>query len=126
MIKSIFVCSVLAITALNGSAQAAAPDPTGTWMRGDGNARVKIARCGPNFCATNIWIGDTSGGEAVGDVLVMSVKPETDSKLTGTAFDRKRNMNYSMEMTVQKSSLTSRGCVLAGVVCKNVSWTRVR
>ena len=40
--------------------------PLGTWARGDGNARVRIEKCGAAICAINTWIKDTSGGENVG------------------------------------------------------------
>ena len=45
----------------------------GKWMRGDGNALVRIAPCGSKTCVTNLWIGDTSKGERVGDQLLMSL-----------------------------------------------------
>ena len=93
-------------------------------MRGDGNARVRVAPCGPNICATNLWIRDTSRGEAVGDKLVMSVKPKSDDKLVGTAFDPKRQLHYSMEMTVERTSLVTRGCIVGGLICKTVTWSR--
>lgn len=109
-----------------GTAVAASePDPSGDWLRGDGNARVRIAPCGANICATNTWIGDTSGGEEVGDKLVMTVKPASDTMLSGKAFDPKRNMTYSITITVAKASLATKGCIV-GVICKNVSWSRAK
>lgn len=98
------------------------PDPSGVWLRDDGNARVRVAACGTKICATNLWIGDTSGGEEVGDRLVMSLKPDAAGKLTGTAYDEKRDRTYGMTMTVAKDKLVTRGCVLGGVLCKDVSW----
>ena len=97
------------------------PDPSGVWMRDDGNARVRVAS-GTKICATNLWIGDTSGGEEVGDRLVMSLKPDAAGTLSGTAYDEKRDRTYGMTMTVAKDKLVTRGCVLGGVLCKNVSW----
>ena len=97
-------------------------DASGVWMRGDGNARVRIAPCGQNLCATNLWIGDTSKGEAVGDKLVMTLKPASDNTLKGTAYDPKRDMTYSMTLRVTGKGLTTRGCIIGGLICKNVSW----
>lgn len=101
-------------------------DPNGIWLREDGNARVRIAPCGENICATNLWIKDTSGGEEAGDKLVMTVKPKSDDVLVGKAFDPKRGLSYSMELTVRKDSLATRGCIIGGLVCKRVTWSRVR
>lgn len=112
-------------TSLHGSAMAA-PDPSGVWSRGDGNARVRIAPCGSDICATNVWIKDTSGGEAVGDKLVMTLKPKSADTLTGQAFDAKRKLTYSIQLKVEKQSLVTRGCVVGGLVCKSVNWSRAR
>ncbi|CAN5185418.1 hypothetical protein BH10PSE8_BH10PSE8_06680 [soil metagenome] len=97
-------------------------DPSGVWLRDDGNARVRIAPCGTDICATNLWIKDTSGGEEVGDQLVMKLKPEGDDKLSGEAFDAKRNRSYGMTLTVKPDGLSTRGCI-AAVLCKTVNWT---
>lgn len=107
-------------------ASAAEPYPSGLWSRSDGNARVRFERCGADLCARNVWIGDTSGGEAVGDVLIMKLKPESAGSLAGTAYDPKRKLTYAVQISVSKSQLKTRGCVLGGLVCKTVSWTRLR
>jgi uncharacterized protein (DUF2147 family) len=73
-----------------GAAPAIANSIDGVWLRGDGNARVRIEACGSQVCATNLWIGDTSGGEEVGDKLVMTLSPQPDGSFTGTAYDPKR------------------------------------
>jgi uncharacterized protein (DUF2147 family) len=97
-------------------------DAQGVWMRGDGNARVRIAPCGQKLCATNLWIGDTSKGEAVGDKLVMTLKPASEGTLKGTAYDPKRKLSYSMTLRVTGKSLTTRGCIVGGLICKDVTW----
>ncbi len=38
------------------SFSAHAAEINGNWARGDGNARVRIAGCGKDICATNTWI----------------------------------------------------------------------
>lgn len=116
-----YAIALILLFATQASGQEA--DPTGIWLRDDGNARVQVAPCGNNICATNLWIGDTSGGEEAGDRLVMSLRPESSGKLTGTAYDEKRDRTYAMTMTVSKDRLVTRGCVLGGVLCKSVNWT---
>jgi uncharacterized protein (DUF2147 family) len=106
-----------------GFAFAARPDPSGVWTRGDGNARVVIRRCGEAYCATNIWIKDTSNGEAIGDRLVMNVVPQSPTVLSGSAYDIKRKMTYSMEISVAPASLSSRGCLVGGAICKTETWS---
>jgi uncharacterized protein (DUF2147 family) len=98
----------------------------GVWLRGDGNARVRIAACGSQICATNLWIGDTSGGEAVGDQLVMSLSPQPDGSLAGTAYDPKRDRRYSLTIRVSSDQLVTRGCLLGRFLCRDVKWTAAR
>jgi len=118
---------LLFLVSFSGAAFAAsAPDPSGTWNRGDGNAKVRIAPCGSNICATNVWIKDTSGGEAVGDKLVMTLKPKSADTLTGKAFDAKRALTYAIQLKVAGQKLVTRGCLVGGLVCKSVNWSRAR
>ena len=98
----------------------------GVWMRDDGNAKVAIAPCGQQLCATNLWIRDTSKGERAGDKLIMTLRPKSGQVLIGKAYDPKRRLTYSMTLTVTNAGLSTRGCLLGGLVCKNVGWTAVR
>lgn len=96
----------------------------GNWSRGDGNARVRIAPCGEALCAINTWIRDPASDEHVGDRLVMKVSG-SGSSMSGTAYDPQRKLSYSLDINYGQSSMQTRGCVLAGIICKSVSWTRV-
>lgn len=122
---NIFVFSAfIAAIAFQQPAQAESEGILGNWARGDGNARVRIAPCGGALCAINTWIGDPSSGEHVGDRLVMKVTGSGPS-MSGTAYDPQRKLNYSLEINYGPQSMKTRGCVLAGIVCKSISWTRV-
>lgn len=112
-----------ALLAAHSALAEQAADPSGVWLRDDGNARVEIAPCGGDICATNLWIGDTSRGEEAGDRLVMSLEPQSADTLAGTAYDVKRDRTYSMTLQVGEDRLVTRGCVLGGVLCRDVSWT---
>ena len=115
---------IIAVAAMASPALAQQqPDPSGVWMRDDGNARVRIAPCGGDICATNLWIRDTSKGEEPGDRLVMSLKPKSADTLTGTAYDAKRDRTYAITLKVAGKGLVTRGCVLGGMICRSVSWT---
>ncbi|RYE30165.1 MAG: DUF2147 domain-containing protein [Hyphomicrobiales bacterium] len=110
------------ILAAMSAGGAAANDLDGTWLRDDGNARVRIAPCGDNICATNLWIGDTSKGEAVGDKLVMTLARQADGTFSGKAYDAKRDWTYAMTITATPRTLTTRGCVVGGLICRDVNW----
>ena len=107
------------------AANATAGDLDGTWLRDDGNARVRIAPCGDKICATNLWIGDTSKGEAAGDKLVMTLARQPDGTFSGRAYDAKRDWNYAMTITATAGALTTRGCIVGGLICRDVNWKAV-
>lgn len=104
---------------------AAEPSPFGLWARGDGKAKVRIERCGSDICAVNTWIREGSEGEKAGDRLVMTVEPAGAGRWTGTAFDPQRDLSYRLTMTVGATSMTTRGCIVAGLLCKDMGWTRL-
>lgn len=117
---------VLALAPVLAATAAKASELNGVWARGDGQARVRIAPCGSNVCATNVWVSDPSSGEAVGDRLVMTLAKQPNGSLSGTAFDQKRNLNISMTVRVSQNSLNTRGCLVGQMICKDMSWTAVR
>ena len=121
--RHVLPLSLLAVILCAGSASAA--DINGQWARGDGNARVKIAPCGADICAVNTWIKPGTPKEKTGDKLVMKIKPTKGGDYAGTAFDPQRDLTYKLTVSVNGDSMTTKGCVLAGILCKGVSWTRI-
>ena len=97
----------------------------GDWSRGDGKARVRIEPCGDDICAVNTWIRPGVTDEKVGDKLVMTVKADGPDKWIGKAFDPQRHMTFRMSIDVADTTMTTHGCVLGGLLCKNMGWTRI-
>lgn len=102
-----------------------AADIDGQWARGDGNAKVRIAPCGSNICAVNTWIKPGTPREKAGDKLVMTIKPGADGVYSGNAFDPQRDLTYKITVTVSGDKMSTKGCVIAGLICKGVDWTRI-
>jgi len=105
--------------------RAAEPSLEGDWARGDGKAKVHLGPCGGDTCAVNTWIRPDDKGEKVGDKLVMAVKPDGPGKWTGTAFDPQRNLRFRMTIDVGATTMTTHGCVLGGLICNTMGWTRL-
>lgn len=126
MIRSskVFISAVLLAWTAPGLS-AAEPSIYGAWARGDGVARVKIAPCGGAICAVNTWIKPGIADEKIGDKLVMKIEPSSTASMSGTAFDPQRNLNYQLKISLSEGGMMTRGCVLAGLLCKNVGWTRL-
>lgn len=121
--KALLLAAALGLSSI---VTAAAMGLDGIWLRDDGNARVRIAPCGDKICATNLWIGDTSSGEAAGDKLVMTLSRQADGTFSGTAYDPKRDRNFSMTVKVSTGALVTRGCIVGGLLCRDVNWTAMK
>jgi uncharacterized protein (DUF2147 family) len=115
--------ALFGLLAFGGPAFAGSAD--GDWARDDGLIRTRIAACGGAVCATNFWAKNPQGDEKVGDKLVMTLKETAADHWTGSAFDPQRDRTYSMEMSVAGNRMTTRGCILGGILCKSVGWTRI-
>jgi uncharacterized protein (DUF2147 family) len=48
------------------------------------------------------------------------------NRWTGSAFDLQRDQTYAMEMSVAGGRMTARGCIVGGLLCRSVEWTRLR
>ncbi len=113
-----------AILIAAGTAPALA-DPTGTWLRDNGNSRVRIAPCGPNFCGTLTWVKDPSGPAKVGQRIFYDMAPAGANAWSGKAFNPEDGKTYSGKLTLSGSTMTTSGCVLGGLICRSVSWSKV-
>jgi uncharacterized protein (DUF2147 family) len=122
--KTMFI--LFAALSLLLPAAAMSADLDGQWARSDGNARVKIEPCGQNICAVNTWIKPGTPKEKAGDRLVMTIKPEADGIYSGSAFDPQRDLSYNITVTVNGDKMTTKGCVVAGLLCKGIDWTRMQ
>jgi uncharacterized protein (DUF2147 family) len=109
-------------------APAHAQDIIGEWARADGTARVRISSCGADVCAVNTWIKPGESREKEGDRLIMKIRPDERGGgfYSGTAFDPQRDLTYKLTVKIDGNSMTTKGCVLAGIICKGVGWNRVR
>jgi uncharacterized protein (DUF2147 family) len=98
----------------------------GTWIRGDGAAHVRIAPCGTEICATNLWIKDPQKqNERIGDRLIFKIAPNGD-EWAGSAYDPQRRLSLSARLKVlARDRMMSSGCVLGGLLCRATQWTRM-
>jgi uncharacterized protein (DUF2147 family) len=104
---------------------AAAQDATGTWLRDNGQSRIRIAPCGAALCGNVVWVRDASSPSKVGQRVFFDMKPAGSNQWNGSAFNPEDGKTYSGKMTLSGNTLTTSGCVLGGLVCRSVSWSRV-
>jgi len=123
--KVAVLAGVLLIVGAGAAALAGDPPFLGNWARGDGKTRMRVERCGAKLCGINTWVKPGVSGEKVGDRLIVKVKPAGAGRWSGDAFDPQRHAHYSMKIRVADGRMTTEGCVLGGLVCQSMSWTRV-
>ncbi|MCW5694086.1 MAG: DUF2147 domain-containing protein [Pseudolabrys sp.] len=118
--------AVTLLTVAGATPVAAASDAIfGTWLRDDGNARVRVAPCGGAICATNLWIRDPQKqGEKVGDRLEFNIKPDGGG-WRGNAYDPQRNLTFSTTLSAEGNAMTTKGCMVAGMICRTTTWQRL-
>jgi len=118
MLKSLFILWLAA-------APLSEPSLFGDWSRGDGKAKVRIEPCGDDICAVNTWIRPGVADEKVGDRLVMSIRAQGADKWVGKAYDPQRHLTFAMTIDTGGTTMRTHGCVLGGLICKNMGWTRL-
>ena len=110
---------------LSAALPAQAQDAKGVWLRDNGKSRVRISDCGGALCGTISWLSDASGLSKVGQRVFYNMKPSGAGKWSGSAFNPEDGKTYSGTMSLSGSTLTTSGCVLGGLICRSVSWSRV-
>lgn len=121
---SMLYIALIGLAALAGPAAAGSDDIFGNWSRDDGAARVKVATCGGNICATNTWIKDPAKqNEKVGDRLVFTIKPTSDA-WSGSAHDPQRNLTFSAKLKASGDKMVTTGCMFGGLICRSTHWMK--
>jgi uncharacterized protein (DUF2147 family) len=128
------------------AAQAETPkDPSGTWLTGDGRAKIQIDRCAGNqhlVCGKVVWlkVPTTEAGAPRTDVknpdpkkrarpvlglpLIEGLKPD-DAKFSGQIYNVEEGKTYDVSMEREsESELSVSGCLLK-ILCGSQTWTRV-
>lgn len=108
-----------------GNTALAGPAFLGNWARGDGKTHIRVEPCGAEFCGVNTWVKPGHTGEKVGDTLVADLKPVGAERWSGSAFDRRRDRHYTMRVQVAGGRMTTDGCILGGMMCQSMHWTRL-
>nr|WP_236841921.1 DUF2147 domain-containing protein [Bosea sp. PAMC 26642] len=101
-----------------------AQDVGGTWLRETGASRVRFVKCGEAMCGTLSWLKDANGPAKVGQRIFYDMKPDGPGKWKGSAFNPEDGKTYSGTMTLAGDKLTTSGCVLGGLICRSVNWSR--
>lgn len=123
-VRSVLAGLGLGAIGLGLGGPALAQDVAGVWQRDTGASRVRFAKCGDALCGTLAWLKDANGPAKVGQRVFYDMKPSGEGKWAGSAFNPEDGKTYSGTMTLSGDTLTTSGCVMGGLICRSVKWTR--
>ena len=119
------LCLALAALLLTTSSSRA-DDVFGTWLRDNGNVRVKFEPCGDAICGNIVWLKPGSDMKAkIGQRLFYDMRSSGANSWTGKAANPDSGSIYSGKMSVAGSTLSTSGCIVGGLICKSANWRRV-
>lgn len=108
----------MAVAATMLLAGAALADPIeGNWKTQSGETAA-IAGCGGSFCITlksGKYIGKRIGKMQAGGA----------NKYAGEITDPAEDKTYSGKASLSGNSLTMKGCVFGGLICRGQTWTKL-
>ncbi|SDR39711.1 DUF2147 domain-containing protein [Pseudovibrio sp. Tun.PSC04-5.I4] len=128
--------SLAASLSFGMAASAFAADATGTWLRANGTAKIKISKCGGNLCGNIIWLKeprkDTKNPDPklrsrnlIGSRTILGMKPNGKDSWKGKVYNAEDGKTYSGNMElVSNNKLKLEGCVL--IFCKGDTWSRTK
>lgn len=119
-LRTYAIAATLAMLATPSLAQ----EVTGTWLRDSGASKVRLAKCGDAVCGTLSWLKDSSGPAKLGQRIFYDMKPSGAGKWSGSAFNPEDGKTYSGTMSLSGDTLTTAGCVMGGLICRSVKWSR--
>jgi uncharacterized protein (DUF2147 family) len=115
-----------------------AEDAFGVWRHPENGSHVEMYKCGQNLCAKIVKVVDpqktddknpdaSRRSRPVVGLVIMSGAKKTDAKSwAGSIYNRTDGGTYSGTVTVRsKDALDLAGCT-AIILCKTLTWTRVK
>jgi uncharacterized protein (DUF2147 family) len=138
MTRTALIASVLVILATTAPSRAA--DISGVWLTSDGDAHVRMARCGTGMCGNLVWIKDKPGATDVrnrdpskrsrpllGLMIALDFRPSAGDpeKFVGHFYNADDGNTYNGSISAAgPNALNVQGCL--AIFCQTQVWTRVR
>jgi uncharacterized protein (DUF2147 family) len=137
--KRLMFAAALSLAASVLGVDVALADPSGEWRVADGNATIRIHKCGAGYCG---YIASTTGKpgkdsknpdpakrnrSVIGVEVLISLKPAGANTWAGTTYNAEDGQIYNAKMTLEgEQALQIQGCVPNGGICGSETWSRVR
>lgn len=121
---------------------ASAAEPTGTWLTKNGDAQIRIAKCGAAMCGTIAWLLDPTDratgqpqtdtnnpdpakrGRKVLGLTIFAMQPDSDGNFAGDIYNVDDGQSYRGKMIRRSATqLEVQGCL--GLICGSEMWSLV-
>jgi uncharacterized protein (DUF2147 family) len=143
--RGIIIWSAALIACFATALPARAADPTGIWLTENGEARIRIYRCGEALCGTVLSLkepNDPATGKPkldkfnqdsskrarplIGIELMSGLKPSAaPDRWEGSLYNPEDGNTYKGILSAQGLlAVKLQGCVLGGLICKSETWKR--
>ena len=128
-------------TVSTGAAHAA--DVAGLWINDQRDTKVRLSHCGDGLCGAVAWLGkpndesgkpktdrhnaDASkrGRPLMGVPVLIDMKPDGADRWSGRIYNADDGETYISHVSIaDPNTLNVQGCVLGGLICKSMTWTR--
>jgi len=130
----------LGVLALSSNAPTAlASDAFGVWRHPDNGSLVRTYKCGGGLCAKVVKVQDSSRKDVhnpdpdlrsrpIQGIVIMNGARKTGANIwEGQLYNTRDGKTYSGVVTLQSpQKLELEGCVMGGLFCKGVTWSRVQ
>ncbi|MEA3016404.1 MAG: hypothetical protein QOI38_1126 [Sphingomonadales bacterium] len=125
--------ALVAVSSFAGTAGAQTQAPAGVWRNPRNSVHVRIQPCGRALCGTVVWADARAQQKAreagtpnlVGAQLFRQLQPQGTGTWGGRVFVPDRARTVSGTLRLRGRNAVVSGCIVAGLVCRSQTWTRV-
>ena len=124
--------ALLFLAAVPAAAQASVE---GRWTNPKRSVVIEVGRCGAAWCGTVVWATPKAKANArkggtenlIGTRILTGARPVGPNVYKGRGFVPRRNIRSSATIRqTGPNTMVVEGCALAGLLCKEQRWTRIR
>jgi uncharacterized protein (DUF2147 family) len=119
-----------------------AAEPTGTWLTQQGDAHIRVAKCGAAMCGTITWLKeaiDSATGQPPVDsknpnpalrnrkvlgIRIFAMQPDGSGNYAGPIYNTDDGQTYQAKLTLRSAEqMEVQGC--AGPLCGSEMWSKI-
>ena len=141
---SVLLTAIAALLAAGtATASAQSKGPTGVWVNQEKSTAVRVQRCGKSLCGSVTWLREplNKAGQPkvdrenpdpklrnrrlLGLPVLLNMKPDGQNRWSGRIYNADDGRTYVSHIEMASANqMQVQGCVLGGLICRKMNWTR--